>query len=78
MKAQRGKASVNTRSLKAAPPAPKPIVPEIVEEAKTETDDERYRRILAEAKASMARSDAVLIECEKTKAITQSAIADAN
>ena len=44
-----GQAGVNIKNQKAASPAPKPIVPEIVEEKKTETDDERCRRILAEA-----------------------------
>ena len=50
----------------------------IAEESKPETNDERLQRILAEAQASVAKSEAVLKKCEKEGAETQNALKKAN
>ena len=77
--------NVNAKNRKTVSVAPKvvakPAEPvevsafaDVIEEKKPETDDERYRRILAEAQASVARSEGVLKECEKTNHLTKGAI----
>ena len=50
----------------------------IAEEQKPETDDQRLQRILAEAKASVAKSEEVLKKCENESAQTENALRQAN